>query len=281
MDELNSALTNKPTWCPGCGNFGIWQALKNVVTGLSLKPQEVVAVFDIGCNSNMTNWSPVTVFESLHGRTLPVATGLKIAKPELTVLAIAGDGGCYGEGGNHLLHAAKRNLDITLLVHDNQIYALTAGQTSPTSGHGFKTKSTPEGSVDFSFNPLAIALSAGASFVARGFAGDLPQLTGLITQAIQHKGFAIVDILQPCVTFNPVNTFDWVRQRVYDLGKEGYKPDNKLKALEKALEWPKNGEDSKIPLGILFKEEREAVEKFLAPKGDLSSDFEEMVNEFI
>ncbi len=270
-----------PTWCPGCGNFGIWQALKNVTANLSLKPEEVVAVFDIGCNSNMTNWSPVTVFESLHGRTLPVAAGLKIAQPTLTVLAVAGDGGCYGEGGNHLLHAAKRNLDLTLFVHDNQIYALTAGQTSPTSGHGFKTKSTPQGAIDLSFNPLAVALSAGASFVARGFAGDLPHLTSLMAAAINHKGFAMVDILQPCVTFNPLNTFDWFRQRVYDLDKEGYKPDNKLAALEKAMEWPKNGEDNKIPLGIFYKEEREVPSYLGIDNSKNKSNLEEITSEFL
>lgn len=193
-------------------------------------------------------------------------------KPELKVLAVAGDGGCYGEGGNHLLHAAKRNMDLTLLVHNNQVYALTTGQTSPTSMPGFKSKSTPEGSPDVALNPLAVTISAGASFVARGFAGDLPHLSDLITQAIKHKGFSIVDILQPCVSFNNVNTFDWYRQRIYKISE---KPANKLAALEKALEFPQSDLDAKIPIGIFWQEEREVfapetvkvepkIDKFLA-----------------
>lgn len=276
MINTDSITTlNKPTWCPGCGNFGIWQALKNVVTKLALKPKETIAVFDIGCNSNMTNWSPVTVFESLHGRTLPVASGLKITNPQLTVLAVAGDGGCYGEGGNHLLHAAKRNLDLTLFVHNNQLYALTTGQTSPTSARGFKTKSTPWGSPEMAINPLTIALAAGASFVARGFAGDLPHLTGLMTQAIKHKGFALVDILQPCVTFNSVNTFDWFRQRVYTLTKE---PKNKQEAWEKASEWPNNGQDSRIPLGIFYQEEREVFQPEISQR---KPDLDALIKEFL
>ena len=260
------------TWCPGCGNFGIWQVLKNAFVNLSLSAKDAVVVFDIGCNSNMFNWLEMTSFESLHGRTLPVASGIKIINPKLSVLAVAGDGGCYGEGGNHLLHAAKHNLDLTLLVHNNQVYALTTGQTSPTSARGFKSKSTPAGSFDLALNPLAVAIAAGASFVARGFAGDLPHLTDLMTQAVKHKGFAIVDILQPCVSFNNVNTFDWFRQRIYKMEQ---KPANKLAALEKALEFPQNGTDAKIPIGIFFQEEREVfqpetvefkpeIERFLA-----------------
>lgn len=251
-----------PTWCPGCGNFGILQALKNTLNQLKIEPKDAVLVYGIGCHGNMFNWMPATSFEGLHGRTLPVAQGMKTVNPNLTVLAIAGDGDCYGEGGNHLLHAARRNLDLTLLVHDNQVYALTTGQTSPSSGKGFKTKSTPEGSLDLPLNPLAISLVAGASFVARGFAGDLPHLTNLIVQAIKHKGFSVVDILQPCVTFNTVNTFDWFKERIYKIEK----PASKLAALEKSLEWPsyaeasagkpQNGQDNKIPIGIFFQEER-------------------------
>ncbi len=280
---FDQKLLHKPTWCPGCGNFGIWQALKNATAKLTSKQEDIVAVYDIGCNGNMMNWSPMTAFESLHGRTLPVATGIKLANPNLTVLAIAGDGGCYGEGGNHFLHAAKRNLDITLLVHDNQIYALTAGQTSPTSDKGFKTKSTPEGSFDDGLNPLLVSLSAGATFVARGFAGDLQHLTNLIVEAVNHKGFAVVDILQPCVSFNPINTFDWFKSRVYDLNTQGYKPDNRLAAFEKVLEWPKEGVDSKIPLGILYKEEKEAVirSRVNPPIDGLKVDIDKLVEEFV
>lgn len=246
---------HKSTWCPGCGNFGIWQALKNAFTKLSLDPKNLVMVYGIGCHGNMFNWMPQTSFEGLHGRALPLAQGIKMVNPNLTVLAIVGDGDCYGEGGNHLLHAARRNLDLTVLVHNNQVYALTTGQTSPTSAKGFKTKSTPMGVSELSINPLTMAISAGASFVARGFAGDLPYLTDLIVKAINHKGFSLLDVLQPCVTFNMVNTFEFFKQRTYKIEEA---PKVKLAALEKALEWPQNGIDSKIPLGIFYQEERPA-----------------------
>jgi len=274
----------EPTWCPGCGNFGIFTALKNALMQLSIKPTDAVAIFDIGCNSNMVDWSPITPFESLHGRPLPVAQGVKMAKPELTVLAISGDGGCYGEGGNHLLHAAKRNMDITLLVHDNQVYALTTGQTSPTSEKSFKTKSTPMGSHDLPVNPIAIALAAGASFVARGFAGDIPHLTDMIVKAVNHQGFSIVDILQPCVSFNPINTFDWFKQRVYDLNKSGYQTDQKIKAMEKAFEWPfasaqgKPPDNERIPIGIFFQEEREIFQPRIIKT---ESNFDSLTKDFI
>lgn len=249
----------KPTWCSGCGNFGIWQALKNAFISLSLKAEETVLVYGIGCHGNMFNWLPTISFEGLHGRTLPLAQGIKVANPSLTVLAIAGDGDCYGEGGNHFLHAARRNMEITLLVHNNQVYALTTGQTSPTSNKGFKTKSTPTGVQDIALNPVLVSIAAGASFVARGFGGDVPHLTSLIIQAIKHKGFSIVDILQPCVTFNQINTFDWFKERIYKLEEAGYQPNHKLAALEKSLEWPKNGQDGKIPIGIFYQEEREVI----------------------
>ncbi|MFH0864136.1 MAG: thiamine pyrophosphate-dependent enzyme [Candidatus Gottesmanbacteria bacterium] len=280
-EKLNLSTIHKPTWCPGCGNFGIWQALKDTVNKLGVNPNEVVAVYDIGCNSNMMNWSPVTAFESLHGRTLPVATGIKLANPKLTVLAIAGDGGCYGEGGNHLIHAAKRNLDITLLVHDNQIYALTAGQTSPTSEKGFKTKSTPDGSIDEKLNPLALALAAGATFIARGFAGDLPHLTDLLRQAINHKGFAIVDIMQPCVSFNPINTFDWYKSRVYKLNELQYNITDKLSAFAKALEWPAITKDSKIPIGILYQKEAASVNNKDLKTDNNKLNFDGLIQEFL
>ena len=160
------------TWCPGCGNFGIWQALKATFSKLSLNQTNTVAVFDIGCNSNMFNWLGMTAFEGLHGRSLPLAEGIKRANPNLTVLAIAGDGGCYGEGGNHFLAAARKNLDMTVLVHDNQLYALTTGQTSPATEKGYKTKSTPAGAPDLPINPILVSLAAGAGFVARGFSGN-------------------------------------------------------------------------------------------------------------
>lgn len=268
----------EPTWCPGCGNFGVWQALKNALKKLSLKSTEAVAVLGIGCHGNQFNWLPeVTSFEGLHGRALPIAQGIKMIKPNLTVLAIAGDGDCYGEGGNHLLHAARRNLDLTLLVHNNQVYALTTGQTSPSSNQGFKTKSTPMGTQDLALNPIALSLAAGASFVARGFAGDVQHLSDLIIKAIQHQGFSVVDILQPCVTFNQVNTLLWFKERVYNLNKEGHKTDNLLAALTKALEWSKDGKDEQIPIGVFYQEKRETFAKVPFNR---EVDFDNLLKEF-
>lgn len=269
-----------PTWCPGCGNFGIWQALQKALSKLNLKPEKVVGVFDIGCNSNMFNWLEITSLEGLHGRTLPVAQGIKMINPDLTVLAIAGDGGCYGEGGNHLLHAARRNPDLTLLVHNNQVYALTTGQTSPSSNKGFKTKSAPEGNPDSTLNPILLSLAAGASFVARGFSGDMLFLTDLIVQAVDHRGFSIVDILQPCVTFNSLNTFAWFKERIYQL--DSHDPSDKKAAFTKALEWPTNEPDGKIPTGVFYKENREPQALIMTKKDKETTAFSQsLIQEFL
>ncbi len=244
-----------PTWCPGCGDFGIWMSLKNALANLNIGPEDALLTYGIGCHGNMYDWMKTYAIEGLHGRALPVAQGAKLSNHKLPVIAICGDGDCLGEGGNHFIHAAKRNPDITVMIHDNQVYGLTTGQASPTAKAGFKTKSTPEGVTDEPINPLTLGLTAGATFVARGFAGDAPGLTNLMVEAIKHKGFAVLDILQPCVTFDKVHTYGWYRQRLYQLDKEGYKPDNKLKAFEKALEW-----GDKIPLGILYQETRPTSE---------------------
>jgi 2-oxoglutarate ferredoxin oxidoreductase subunit beta len=278
-NNLSLASPHQPTWCPGCGNFGLWLALKNALGKLSLTPTNSVAVYGIGCHGNMFNWLPLTSFEGLHGRALPLAQGIKMINPKLTVLAIEGDGDCYGEGGNHLLHACRRNIDLTLLVHNNLVYALTTGQASPSSEKGLKTKSTPLGSFEKALNPLLVSISAGASFVARGFAGDLPFLIELISEAIKHPGFSIVDILQPCVTFNTVNTLDWFRQRVYKLAN--FDPKNKLAALEKALEWPDTQVDGKIPIGIFFKEEREVFKTDFDLHSKKKTDPGELIKEFL
>lgn len=238
-----------PTWCPGCGDFGIWMALKNALVELGLGPDDALLVYGIGCHGNMYSWMRSYAVEGLHGRTLPVAQGAKLANHTVPVIAIAGDGDCLGEGGNHFIHAAKRNPDITVLIHDNQVYGLTTGQASPTAKDKLKTKSTPEGVTDTPINPLTLAIVSGATFVARGFAGDMPGLTKLITEAVKHKGFSVVDILQPCVTFNHVHTYQWYRSRLYQLDSLPYQPNNRLVAIEKALEW---GE--KIPVGVFYKE---------------------------
>lgn len=249
------ATTIKPTWCPGCGNFGIWMTLKNALVELGIGTDDGVVVYGVGCHGNMYDWMKIYGVAALHGRTLPVAQGLKLANHTLPVIVVSGDGDALGEGGNHFLHAAKRNPNITVLIHDNQVYGLTTGQASPTAKTGFKTKSTPEGVVDEPVNPLALAIGAGATFVARGFAGDAPGLTALIVAGVKHKGFAVVDILQPCVTFDKVHTYQWYRPRLYTLESAGYVPDNKLKAMEKALEW-----GDKIPVGIFYKEDRPTSE---------------------
>lgn len=236
-----------PTWCPGCGDFGIWKALQGALAAQNIAPDDGLIVYGVGCHGNMYDWMNMYGFVGLHGRALPVAQGVKLANHQLPVVVVSGDGDCLGEGGNHFLHAAKRNPDITVIIHDNQVYGLTTGQASPTAKPGFKTKSTPDGATDEPLNPLAIAIVAGATFVARGFAGDMPGLTDIIAKAIAHKGFSVVDVLQPCVTFDKIHTYQWYRQRLYKLETERYVPSEQFKALEKAMEW-----GDRIPVGILY-----------------------------
>lgn len=249
-------LTGKmPTWCPGCGDFGIWTSLKDALAKLGIGNDDGVCVYGVGCHGNMYDWMKIYGFAGLHGRTLPVAQAIKLTNHQLPVIVISGDGDGIGEGGNHFIHAAKRNPDLTVILHDNQVYGLTTGQASPTAKAGFVTKSTPEGVTDNPINPLALAITAGATFVARGFAGDGPNLTKLMMAAIEHKGFALVDCLQPCVTFDKVHTYAWYRERVYYLD-QSHDASNKVKAFEKAQEW-----GDKIPLGIFYQESRPTAEQ--------------------
>lgn len=246
----------KPNWCPGCGNFGIWVALKNALVAYGAKAEQTVVVGDIGCSSKTTDYIQTNTFSGLHGRAIPVAEGVKLANHRLTVIALGGDGGIYGEGGNHLIHAARRNIDMTVIVHNNKVYGLTKGQTSPTSDQGFKTDVTPEGSLEIPFNPLMMALSAGATYVARGFAGDNLHLINLITEGIHHRGFALIDVLQPCVTFNHVESFSWYYQRVYKIeDQKDYSPTDFPSALTKSQEWGDH-----IPIGILYHKSRPVYE---------------------
>lgn len=243
---------SKPAWCPGCGDFGILNAIKKSLVELGKAPQDVVLVSGIGQASKLPHYLKCNVFDGLHGRLVPVAQGVKMSNSGLTVIAVGGDGDNYGEGGNHFVHAIRRNVDITLLVHNNQIYGLTKGQASPTSDAGMVTKVQSNGVVLTPFNPMAIAVALDAGFVARGFSGDVEHLTGLIKEAVNYNGFALVDILQPCVTFNKVNTYKWYRERVYNVNKEsGYDPSDRLKAFAKSLEW-----GAKIPVGIIYRHDK-------------------------
>ena len=255
VTSADFATKYQPTWCPGCGNFGIWLALKEAFARIGIAPSDGLVVYGVGCHGNMYDWMKMYGFVGLHGRTLPVAQGAKLANHTVPIVVVSGDGDGLGEGGNHFLHAAKRNPDLTVILHDNQLYSLTTGQASPTAKPGFKTKSTPEGVFDAPINPLVISIAAGATFVARAFSGDTPGLIALMVEAINHKGFAVLDVLQPCVTFDKEHTYDWYRQRLYKLETQAYVPDNKIKAMEKAMEW-----GDKIPYGIFYKEQRPTSE---------------------
>lgn len=235
-------------WCPGCGNFPILKAVKQSLAELGLKPHEVIVVSGIGQSSKLPHYMRCNFFNGLHGRSLPVATGIRVADPSIPVLVIGGDGDTYGEGGNHFIHAMRRNLNVTLITHNNQVFGLTLGQASPTSEMGFVTKVQSHGVFLTPFNPLATAALLQAPFVARGFAGRVPHLTALIKEAMQVKGFSLVDVLQPCVTFDRVHTFRWYEDRVYDIGEEGHNPEDMTAAITKAREW-----GDRVPIGIFYR----------------------------
>lgn len=254
--------SQKTTWCPGCGNHGIWFALKNALQRLGTPQEKFVLVNGIGCHGHMCNFVHLYNFEGLHGRPIPVAEGIKLANDGLKVIVVAGDGDTYGEGMNHFLAGVRANHDITLLVHNNMVYGLTTGQTSPTSQHGYKSKSTPDGVIEVPVNPMALAISAGGGFVSRGFAGNVKHLTELIVKAVRHDGFSVVDILQNCVTFNKVNTIHWFNDRVYELEKEGYDPSDRMRALGKAFEFGEKTE--RIPIGVLYQDKRESYQDDLS-----------------
>jgi 2-oxoglutarate/2-oxoacid ferredoxin oxidoreductase subunit beta len=236
-------------WCPGCGNFSILNILKRTLSQMNIMPEDLVLVSGIGQAAKTPHYLKCNFFNGLHGRALPAATAVKLANPGLTVIAESGDGCMYGEGGNHFIHAVRRNPDITFISHNNMVYGLTKGQASPTSRAGFKTPVQVNGVSDEPFNPLAVALSLNASFVARAYCADLDASVQILTQAIEHKGFSVVDIFQPCVTFNKVNTYQWFRENVYYLEKD-YKPDNRPEAFKRAME------TAKLPLGIFYKDDK-------------------------
>ena len=239
-----------PDWCAGCGDFGVLNALQRACAELGLRPHEILTVSGIGCSSNLPGYFNSYGMHTLHGRSLAVATGAKLANHELTVIVTGGDGDGYGIGGNHFMHTARRNVDLTYIVMNNQVYGLTTGQISPTSTLGMKTKSTPFGSTEMPVNPITSAIMNGATFVARGFSGDVRHLSGLMQQAIQHKGFALVDVFSPCVTFNLDNTNSFYKDRVKKLEDEEHDSTDWKAACEKALMW-----GDTIYTGLFFKEE--------------------------
>lgn len=255
MPTLDDYKGKTPAWCPGCGNFGILKTFKDAVVELGIEPHQLTIVSGIGQAGKFPHYIKCNTFNGLHGRTLPVATGIRLANHDMLVIAVAGDGDCYGEGGNHLNHAIRRNINVKLFVHDNQIYGLTKGQASPTSMEGMKTKNQPFGVFSEQLNPISLAVALDCSFVARGFAGDMEHLKGLMKEAINHKGFSLVDILQPCVTFNKINTYEWYKQRVYRI-EPGYNPEDRISAFGKSLEW-----GDRIPTGIIYRNNRQMLEE--------------------
>ncbi len=253
MDTYKSEI--KPTWCPGCGDFAVLRALQTAIHALQLEPWNVVIVSGIGCSSNLPHFLSTYGFHAIHGRALPVAEGAKLANPELHVIVTGGDGDGYGIGVGHFIHAMRRNIDITYLVMNNQIYGLTTGQASPTSEKGMKTKSTPiAGVIENPVDPISLALASGATYVARGFSGDVKGMSELVKNGITHHGFSLIDCMSPCVTYNKVNTYDFFRERVYDLAKEGHDPSDMKAAFAKAIEWPFVQRD-RIPLGLFYRTE--------------------------
>jgi len=252
-------------WCPGCGNYAILSSLKQALNDLQISPQHLVMVSGIGQAAKIPQYFKTHYFNGLHGRALPPATGIKAANPNLIVIAESGDGDMYGEGGNHFIHAIRRNPDITNIVHNNMVYGLTKGQSSPTSERGFQTSVQVNGVILEPFNPIALAIALDASFVARAFAGDREKTKDILKKAIQHKGYALVDIFQPCVSYNKINTFDWFKKHTYYLD-ESYIPSNRVEAFKKSIE------HDKFPLGIIYKNENKTAyhENLSIYKSDLT-----------
>jgi len=260
MDKLSTYA--EITWCPGCGNFGILNAVKKVFSELDTK--KLVIVTGIGCHGKMADYLNVNSFYAIHGRVPATATGIKLGNPELTVVGFAGDGDAYGEGLEHLIFAAKRNIDITMVVHNNRVYGLTTGQFTPTSPAGFRGKSTPRGSPEEPFNPLLLAFCAGATFIARCYSAKSKNFASVLREAINHRGFSFIDVLQPCYTF--FNTYDFYNERVYEL--EDHNPTDREEAEKRIKEWNYDS-DGKIPIGIFYRESKptfdEVVLKGLNP----------------
>lgn len=263
---MSQFKTCETAWCPGCGNFGILQSLKTALEELDKDPYEVLLMAGIGQAAKTPQYLSANSFCGLHGRALPAAVAAKIANENLTIIVDGGDGDSYGEGGNHFIHNIRRNVNIAHFIHNNQIYGLTKGQASPTSNFGHVTGVQITGSINEPLNPILMAIAAGAGFVARAFSGDTKQLTEIMKQAIEYDGYAMVDILMPCVSFNKINTFAYYKKHAYHL-EDDYDPSNKVEAMRRAMEW-----DEGIPTGILYREEKPSFHKkhpILGDKGAL------------
>jgi 2-oxoglutarate/2-oxoacid ferredoxin oxidoreductase subunit beta len=256
-DDFKTPL--KPTWCPGCGNYGMWEALKRALSELGWEKNEFSVVWGIGCHGNGADFLDVQGMHALHGRSLPPATALKLTRPDLKVIVEMGDGDGYGLGMGHFIHTIRRNPDLTIITHDNQVYGLTTGQASPTTEHLMRTVSTPDGVLEQPVNPIGLALAEEATFVARGFAGDQAHLTDLYKQAFTHKGFALVDVLQPCVTWNKLNTAAWFKERIYKLEDSDWDPTNLSAAFDLSMtsfrELTCTPDECRVPIGVFYRAE--------------------------
>jgi 2-oxoglutarate ferredoxin oxidoreductase subunit beta len=237
-------------WCPGCGDFGVLKALKMAAGRLGIAPKDLMVVSGIGCSSNLPGFIHAYGVHSLHGRAVAVAEGIKLANHALNVVVTGGDGDGYGIGIGHFIHGMRRNIDITYIVMNNQIYGLTTGQASPTTTKGVQTKSTPRGNAELPINPIALALVSGATYVARAFSGEPEHMAQVIAGGISHRGFSLIDVFSPCVTYNKINTYPWFKQRVYKLGDDaGFDTGNVATALNRSFEW-----GDKIPIGVFYKD---------------------------
>ncbi|WP_257351465.1 2-oxoacid:ferredoxin oxidoreductase subunit beta [Pseudalkalibacillus decolorationis] len=277
----------KPNWCPGCGDFSVQAAIQRAAANIELEPEDLAVVSGIGCSGRISGYINSYGLHGIHGRSLPIAQGVKMANRDLKVIASGGDGDGFAIGMGHTIHAIRRNIDITYIVMDNQIYGLTKGQTSPRSELGFKTKSTPEGSVESSISIMETALTAGATFVAQSFSSDLKELTSLIEQGLQHEGFSLINVFSPCVTYNKVNTYDWFKEHLVSLSDiEGYDAHNRMIAMQTLME--NNG----LVKGLIYQNKEKKSYQDLAhgysetalSKADLSLDnkqFEELISEFM
>jgi 2-oxoglutarate ferredoxin oxidoreductase subunit beta len=262
MVKLEDFGTYETAWCPGCGDIALLAAMKDALVAADLSPHEICFVSGIGQAAKAPHYLNANLFDGLHGRSLPAATGIKLANPRLVVIVESGDGCAYGEGGNHFLSAIRRNIDVTFIVHNNQVYGLTKGQASPTSEEGFVTKAQPSGVIEEQFNPVETAVALRAGFVARSFTGMPLHLTKMILEAIRHKGFSLVDVLQPCVSFNKVNTFAWYKDRCKELPAD-YDASDWNAAMGVAAKW-----GSEIPVGVIYKCDRPSFEERLGLSKD-------------